>query len=102
MCEELEEGKSGGIDKVVDVAEYILELHGPMATMKLHKLLYYCQAYCLVTQDRPMFDLDFQAWVNGPVIPELFELHRGKFLIRHGELYKALEGVKINEEHREA
>jgi uncharacterized phage-associated protein len=93
MREEFEKGKSGGIDKVVDVAEYILELHGPMPTMKLHKLLYYCQAYCLVTQDRPMFDLDFQAWVNGPVIPELFELHRGKFLIRHGELYEALEGV---------
>jgi uncharacterized phage-associated protein len=98
MRGELEEEKSGGIDKVVDVAEYILELHGPMSTMKLHKLLYYCQVYCLVTQDRPMFDLDFQAWMNGPVIPELFELHRGKFLVRHGELYEALEGTRNGRE----
>lgn len=80
------------------MAEYILGLYGPMSTMKLHKLLYYCQAYCLVTQDRPMFYLDFQAWVSGPVIPELFELHRGKFLIRHGELYEALEGTKDGRE----
>lgn len=77
------------LKKVVDVAEYVLGLHGPMATMKLHKLLYYCQAYCLVTQDRPMFDLDFHAWPCGPVIPELYELHRGKFLIRRGELRDA-------------
>jgi uncharacterized phage-associated protein len=81
----------GGLQKVVDVAEYILLAHGPMTTMKLHKLLYYSQAHHLVTRGEPMFDLDFQAWATGPVIPELFELHRGRFLIRHGELYKALE-----------
>lgn len=76
--------------RAIDVAEYILEQQGPMPTMKLHKLLYYCQAWCLVTQDRPLFDEDFQAWPSGPVIPGLYELHKGKFLIRSGELYEAL------------
>lgn len=79
------------LEKVVDVAEYILDAHGPMTTMRLHKLLYYSQAHHLVTRGEPLFDLDFQAWAPGPVIPELFELHRGRFLIRHGELYGALE-----------
>lgn len=74
---------------VIDVAEYILEKHGTMTTMKLHKPLYYCQAWYLVTQGEPMFDEKFQAWPSGPVIPKLFELHKEKFLIRHGELYKA-------------
>lgn len=78
--------------EVIDVAEYILSKCGPMPTMKLHKLLYYCQAWCLVTQDRPLFDDDFEAWPNGPVIPELFELHRGRFLVRAGELYDAKRG----------
>ena len=27
-----------------------------------------------------------QAWRGGPVVPELYALHRGKFLIRPGEL----------------
>lgn len=40
--------------------------------MKLHKLLYYAQAWHLAIHDSPLFNEDFEAWVHGPV-------HRGTF-----------------------
>ncbi len=57
---------------VIDTAKYILEQVGPMTSMKLQKLCYYCQAWALVWDDSPLFEEDFQAWANGPVCPELF------------------------------
>jgi len=64
---------------VHDVAAYILNKQGQMSAMKLHKLLYYCQAWSLVWDDQPMFPERIEAWANGPVVRELFEMHRGKF-----------------------
>ena len=52
-----------------------------MSTMKLHKLLYYCQAWHLVWTDRPLFESKIEARRDGPVVPEVFELHRGRFMI---------------------
>ncbi len=71
---------------IFNVASYILDITGTITTMKLQKLAYYSQAYSLATTGYPLFDEDFQAWRNGPVCPELFAMHRGKFLIRKGEL----------------
>jgi uncharacterized phage-associated protein len=64
-----------------DVAAYILEKCGKMSAMKLQKLVYYCQAWSLVWDDRPMFPERIEAWVNGPVVRELYDYHRGKFEI---------------------
>lgn len=66
---------------VFDVAKYILEQCGEMTTMKLQKMVYYCQAYSLAWDDEPIFDEDFQAWANGPVCRELYDKHKGKFRI---------------------
>jgi uncharacterized phage-associated protein len=66
---------------IFDTARYILEQRGPMSTMKLQKLCYYCQAWALVWDDTPLFEEDFQAWVNGPVCPELFYKTRGKYKV---------------------
>ena len=71
---------------VVDVAAYSLEDLGSVSTMKLQKLAFYDQVQHLVTTGAPLFPEDFQAWRGGPVVPELYALHRGKFLIRPGEL----------------
>ena len=71
---------------VVDVAAYILKRCGAMTTMKLQKLAFYSQAESLARLGRPLFDEDFQAWRGGPVCRELYAQHRGKFLIREGEL----------------
>ena len=64
---------------VHDVAAYILSKQSPMSAMKLQKLTYYCQAWSLVWDDRPMFPEPIQAWANGPVVPALWERHRGRF-----------------------
>lgn len=71
---------------IVDVAAYILARENTMVTMKLHKLAFYAQAEHLVRHTSPLFSEDFHAWVVGPVSPELYHLHRGKLLIRPGEL----------------
>ena len=64
---------------VLDVAKYVLNHAGGMTTMKLEKLVYYCQAWSLAWDGMPLFQEDFQAWANGPVCPELFNTHKGRF-----------------------
>jgi uncharacterized phage-associated protein len=64
---------------VFDVAAYILEKRGPMSAMKLQKLVYYSQAWSLVWDDHPLFNERIEAWANGPVVPDLYEQHRGSF-----------------------
>lgn len=73
------------VASVFDVARYVLNHAGAMTTMKLQKLAYYCQAWSLVWDGMPLFDEDFQAWANGPVCPELFATHKGRFWL--GEDY---------------
>ena len=60
---------------VFDVARYLLSCMGEMATMRLEKLAYYCQAWSLAWDGVPLFPEDFEAWSNGPVCPQLFETH---------------------------
>lgn len=67
---------------VFDVAKYVLKKHGTMTAMKLEKLVYYCQAWSLAWDEKPLFDEDFEAWANGPVCPALFDKHRGKFIVQ--------------------
>lgn len=66
---------------VHDVAAYILNKRGEMTAMKLQKLVYYCQAWSLVWDEKPMFPEPIEAWANGPVVPALYEEHRGQFKV---------------------
>ncbi|HEX5512441.1 MAG TPA: type II toxin-antitoxin system antitoxin SocA domain-containing protein [Actinomycetales bacterium] len=66
---------------VHDVAQYIVSRQGAMTTMKLQKLAYYSQAWHLVWDGEPLFDAPIQAWMNGPVVRELYQRHRGQFHI---------------------
>jgi uncharacterized phage-associated protein len=66
---------------VFDVAKYILLRTGPISSMRLQKLVYYSQAWSLVWDDSPLFDSQIEAWANGPVCRELYEKHRGAFLV---------------------
>ena len=66
---------------VFDVAKYILEKCGPLSAMKLQKLVYYSQAWSLVWDDEPLFDEEIEAWANGPVVRQLYEVHKGKFKV---------------------
>ncbi len=66
---------------VFDVAKYILRSIGEVSTMKLQKLCYYSQALSLSEKHKHLFEEDFEAWSNGPVCRDLFNIHKGKFLI---------------------
>jgi uncharacterized phage-associated protein len=50
-----------------------------MSTMRLQKLVYYCQAWHLVWDDEPLFEAKIEAWANGPVCPDLYQQHRQMF-----------------------
>ena len=66
---------------VFDVACYVMSKVKQCTTMKLQKLLYYCQAWYLVWNDKPLFRENIEAWANGPVIRELYNFHKGLFTI---------------------
>ena len=70
-----------GMANVLDVSSYILSKQGKMTTWKLQKLAYYAQAWSLVWDEKPLFGEKIQAWANGPVVRELYDLHSGKFQI---------------------
>ncbi|AVD70080.1 hypothetical protein CAY53_00120 [Desulfobulbus oralis] len=72
--------------EAVDVAAYILTLTGPVTTMKLQKLVFYTQARFLVKNGKPLFRNRIEAWINGPVVPDLFHRHTGMFMIGPGQL----------------
>ena len=57
-----------------------------MTTSKLQKLVYYCQTWSLVWDEKLIFDDPIEAWANGPVVPSLLNHHKGKFYISASEI----------------
>jgi uncharacterized phage-associated protein len=70
--------------RAIDVADYILLRLGGMSAIKLQKLMYYSQAWALAWTEKPLFSDEFEAWANGPVLPALYQKHRGCFRIAKG------------------
>ena len=73
---------------VYDVAKYILQKRGTMSTWKLQKLCYYAQAWSIAWTERELFSEEFEAWSNGPVCRELFNEHKGKYLVGSYDMRK--------------
>jgi uncharacterized phage-associated protein len=67
---------------VFDVAAYILQEKGAITSWKLQKLVYYSQAWSLVWDEEPLFQERIEAWANGPVCPDLYQKHRGQFIVK--------------------
>ena len=62
---------------VFDVADALInKAGGSIDSMKLQKLVYYCQAWSVVWDGRRMFKEKIQSWKNGPVAPKLYQKHR--------------------------
>lgn len=68
------------------IARWLLS-QSEMSPKKLQKMLYYCYSWVLTLmndeEDRAeegfenkLFDEEFQAWVHGPVIPEIYNVYR--------------------------
>lgn len=62
--------------KAQELANFFIRLANEsgsfLSNLKLQKLLYYSQAWYLAIHGKPLFDEDFEAWIHGPVIPELY------------------------------
>ena len=83
-----------------DVAKYILQKKGSLTAMKLQKLLYYCQAWSLVWDEKPLFENTIQAWVNGPVLPAVYNYHRGQYFVEEKD-FPSADSACLNTEQRE-
>ncbi|HRN69909.1 MAG TPA: DUF4065 domain-containing protein [Candidatus Woesebacteria bacterium] len=59
------------------IADYFIalsnEVQEPITNLKLQKLVYFVQAWYLAYKKEPLFDEDFQAWVHGPVLRDLYD-----------------------------
>jgi uncharacterized phage-associated protein len=64
---------------VFDIAAFIISQKHPLPTPRLHKLLYYCQAWSLVWDEKPLFEQSIYAWPSGTVIKELYDAHQGQY-----------------------
>jgi uncharacterized phage-associated protein len=62
------------------VAECLISLshekNSPVSNLKLQKLLYYSQAWHLALFKNPLFEEEIEAWVHGPVVPQMFRRYR--------------------------
>jgi uncharacterized phage-associated protein len=60
----------------------------------LQKLLYYAQGFHLAISGEPLFEEEIQAWLHGPVVPEVYSTYRSftyndideRYDIRMGDL----------------
>lgn len=64
-----------------DVADYFLSLTDDdagdlISNLKLQKLVYYAQGFHLALYKKPLFDETIEAWMHGPVIPELYRKYK--------------------------
>lgn len=88
--------------KVFDVAAFILDKEKSLSTMKLQKLVFYSQAYHLVTVGQPLFAEPIEAWANGPVVRALFNRHRREFVISAGFFGNHDPSVRLKEAEQES
>lgn len=65
----------------LDVAKYIIDKCAvekrPISNLQLQKILYYVQVAFYNKFDRPCFSNDFEAWMFGPVVPEVYYRYCG-------------------------
>ena len=87
----------------IDVAQYIINHFSDrkqhITTIKLQKLVYYSQAWSLVWDDEPLFNEDFEAWINGPVVRCLFDELKGYYYCP--QTIKDAEPNKLSDNQKE-
>lgn len=85
---------------VYAAANYILAKKGSMTAMKLQKLLYYSQAWSLIWDEKPLFSQKIEAWASGPVVPEVYQNHQGKFKLPKN-FFADEKKIKLNKNQKE-
>lgn len=65
---------------VLDISRYVINYSNQenydISNLKLQKLLYFIQAYFLITKKAPCFKEDIEAWDFGPVVPSAYYKYR--------------------------
>lgn len=61
---------------VFDVAAYIVGNSDFMSGIKLQKLVYFSYLEHLKLHDEILFQDNFEAWINGPVVKSLYDAHK--------------------------
>lgn len=64
------------MESIYDVANFFLSKEA-MTHKKLQKLCYFAQAWYLANYGKPLVPNRFEAWVHGPVSPDLYSKYRG-------------------------
>jgi uncharacterized phage-associated protein len=87
---------------IYDVAKYFLFLSAPgtsygVTPLKLQKLVFYSQAVSYSLVGRRLFEEDFQAWVHGPVSPELYYAYK---IYGSNEIDKEINPPKLNDKDK--
>lgn len=63
------------MENIFEVAKFFLEKE-PMTHKKLQKMCYYAQAWYLANHNVPLVPNRFEAWVHGPVSPDLYSHYK--------------------------
>lgn len=64
-----------------DIAQYFLaqtseDAGDLISNLKLQKLVYYAQGFSLALHETPLFAEPIEAWLHGPVVPELYQRYK--------------------------
>ncbi len=90
-------------EKMLRVISYIFESLREVTPLMLQKLLYFIQGVSYALYKRPMFVEDCEAWIHGPVYPEVYDLFRDfKYNPIEDARFAIFEGTKeeLTEEER--
>ena len=63
-------------DKMLRVISYVFERLEEVTPLMLQKLLYFIPGVSYALNAKPMFTENCQAWVHGPVYPEVYDIFR--------------------------
>jgi uncharacterized phage-associated protein len=72
----------------LELAAYILAKLGSMNHLKIHKLIYYIEAYHLAYFNQSIINDNFKAWVHGPVVVKVWHELKEKANIYDGVIIK--------------
>lgn len=84
---------------IVEVSKYIISRHD-VTPKALQKILYFIQGFNMAFNKRIMFNNIAQAWVHGPVYPEIYNYY-SDFKYNTIDIGKPVEDLKISESQNE-
>lgn len=89
-------------NKMLRVISYVFEKLEEVTPLMLQKLLYFIQGESYALNGKPMFCENCQAWVHGPVYPEVYDMFRDfKYNPIDDARFAILEGTEDELSHEE-